>query len=228
MNHYELLAIVTGRYAENEAEQVFQKIEDSIKKHTPVIHYRQNLDRKRLAYEINHQSHGYYFLVEFDGEPQSIHALSTALTLNKDIVRFQIIKRKTVGKPKTAERKQSLEQEAFGKRAAKALGDIDILAIAPETPVAPTPIATAQDSSAPAVVPTAPQESEETEETKEERVSEKKKKKEDVVKKEPVAETVETAAEKEPAPASSRKKQEKLDYTDLNKKLDDILNNDII
>ena len=216
MNHYELLAIVTGRYAENEAEQIFGKIEDLIKKHTPVIHYRQNLDRKRLAYEINHQTHGYYFLVEFDAEPASLNAISKLLGLDKDIIRFQIIRRKTVGKPKTAERKQTLEQEAFGKRGAKVLGEIDILA---ETPVEVKETAAVEAPTVPAAtLPTATDESASDDS-----------KKDEVAPQEaaPVQAPVKETAEKESAEQTSRKKQ-KIDYTDLNKKLDDILNNDII
>ena len=208
MNHYELLAIVSGRYTENEVEPIYQKIDEVIKKQTSVIHYKQNLDRKRLAYPISRQTYGFYYLVEFDAEPESVIKISSAFGLMQDVLRFQIIKKKTVGKQKTFERKQTLEQEAFGKRAGASLGDMDILnkgegqAAQTKDPVMPmpeeAPAALVAEAVVNAVTP-APELAEDKE-----------------------------GEEKDASSSGAKKKQGKVSYEDLDKKLDDILNNDIL
>lgn len=226
MNHYELLAIVSGRYADTEIESAFAKVEELLKKTSAQLHYRQNLDRKRLAYPIKSQVYGYYFLVEFDAEAPQLKKIDRELGLSQDILRHSIIRKKAVGKPKIFDTRSSLEQEAFGKGAPKGVfGSVaDIVsglteesnsapvASAPSAPVqtpevqpfpAIEPIVTVSpvEEIQPAFAVNAPRE-ETTQE--EERTDE---------------------AEKLSA---KKKKDQKVSYEELDKKLDEILKNDII
>ncbi len=208
MNHYELLAIVSGRFAETEVGEIYTKIEDLVKKSTSAIHYRQPLDRKRLAYPINNQLFGYYFLMEFDAETSTIAQVNNALRLWPDILRHHIITKKTAGKPLSRERKNSLEQEAFGKQDAKRMGISIDEAIAGAQVATPVPAANAQSVQFVAEKPI-----------------------------EHVAVSVaaytespanEEVASEEKTESASRKKQQKVSYKDLDKKLDEILGNDIL
>ncbi|MBI4268628.1 30S ribosomal protein S6 [Candidatus Uhrbacteria bacterium] len=223
MNHYELLTLVSGHFAENEVETAFQKIESVVKKYDCPIHYRQNLDRKRLAYPIDHQLYGYYFLMEFDAEPAQIGKIDREFKLASDVMRHTIVKRKTVGKPKTAERKTSLEQEAFGKSFDRAKLGLDE-ALAPiENSVPEAPLASAMPP-APAVPTAIDEQGVATSEVAEPEVGQ-----------QPAPISSEPADQRaliQPQKASKSKEkktiEDKVSFEELDKKLEDILKNDII
>lgn len=49
--------------------------------------------RKRLAYEIERQSEGYYVVVEFRAEPSALKELDRVLSLADDVLRFKVVLR---------------------------------------------------------------------------------------------------------------------------------------
>lgn len=100
MNHYELLAILNGKFSDTENVALIKTLENSITKHGGTIHYTQNLERRKLAFPILHQSYGTYILTEFDCEGKGTVSLNHELRLSKDLLRHTIVRRKTVGKPK--------------------------------------------------------------------------------------------------------------------------------
>ncbi len=55
-----------------------------------------NVDRwgkRPLAYEINKRKEGYYVLVEFSGETETVDELDRILTLADEVLRFKILRR---------------------------------------------------------------------------------------------------------------------------------------
>lgn len=100
MNHYELLAILNGKFSDAENLAPTKILEETVAKHGGVIHYTQNLERRKLAFPIKHQVYGTYILIEFDCEGKSVVPLNHELRLSKDLLRHTIVRRKTVGKPK--------------------------------------------------------------------------------------------------------------------------------
>ena len=49
--------------------------------------------RRRLAFEIEHQSEGYYVVVEFTAEPDALTELERSLHLADEVLRFKIVVR---------------------------------------------------------------------------------------------------------------------------------------
>ena len=49
--------------------------------------------RRRLAFEIEHQSEGYYVVVEFTAEPEVLTELERSLHLADEVLRFKIVVR---------------------------------------------------------------------------------------------------------------------------------------
>lgn len=49
--------------------------------------------RRRLAFEIEHQSEGYYIVAEFTAEPARITELERALQLADEVLRFKVVVR---------------------------------------------------------------------------------------------------------------------------------------
>jgi small subunit ribosomal protein S6 len=49
--------------------------------------------RKRLAFEIDRQTEGYYVVVEFTAEPSSITGIERTLHLADEVLRFKVVVR---------------------------------------------------------------------------------------------------------------------------------------
>ncbi len=61
--------------------------------------------KRPLAYEINKRKEGYYVLVEFSGESNTVTELDRILTLSDEVLRFKILRRI----PKTSAARVSAE-----------------------------------------------------------------------------------------------------------------------
>ncbi len=228
MNHYEFLGILSGSYADTEVGALVSQIEETIKKHTETIHYVQNLGRRKLAYPIKHQGHGTYVLIEFDAAGDTIKKLDRLFRLTNELLRHCIVRRKTVGKPLPLERREeesrptrtyertgtrrALGEELLGETPTLSTSEEPTKEVAPETSVpqdAPTPAqkdesASLSDDSSSANTPVA----------------------DDVA---PPSDAVQpTTKEDETTEDSARKKNKKVSYEELDKKLNELLSDDII
>lgn len=91
--HYEILYILPMSYTEEEVKPINQNVADIIKANDGNITKEQNLDKQKFAYPIKGQSHGYYFLYEFNLTTDKLAGLNRALQLTKEILRFIIVKK---------------------------------------------------------------------------------------------------------------------------------------
>ena len=48
--------------------------------------------RRAFAYEVNHKREGYYVVVEFTGEPETVSALDRMLGLADEVVRHKVVR----------------------------------------------------------------------------------------------------------------------------------------
>jgi small subunit ribosomal protein S6 len=48
--------------------------------------------KRSFAYEVNHKREGYYVVVEFTGEPETVAALDRMLGLADDVVRHKVMR----------------------------------------------------------------------------------------------------------------------------------------
>ncbi len=95
LNHYELLLIVPNNYTEAESLEIKKNVINYLEKNmTASISYMEDWGKKKLAYEIKHNNHGYYFLIEFDLSGEKLADLNRHLRLSKEILRHQIVRQK--------------------------------------------------------------------------------------------------------------------------------------
>ncbi len=93
LSHYELLFIVANNYTEAESMEIKENIINHLEKELGAkITHLEDWGKKKLAYEIKHNSHGYYFLIEFDLEGKKLSDLNRHLRLAKEVLRHQIVK----------------------------------------------------------------------------------------------------------------------------------------
>ena len=90
MKHYELLTLVSGKYAEHELEPVTTLIDDTLRKHGALIQFTNSWGRRKLAYPVDHNFYGYYIFSEFDGDPTAVNLIDRDLRLSNEIMRHHI------------------------------------------------------------------------------------------------------------------------------------------
>lgn len=114
--HYELLYIVSNKYAENELGPIISKVNKIIEDNKGKISFREEWGKRKLAFPIGGFGYGYYNLVEFDAEGASASSISRSLRLTNEVLRSQIVAKKV--KTEAEIRK---EKEITAKMAAKTI-----------------------------------------------------------------------------------------------------------
>ncbi len=93
ITHYELTTIIDSNIPDNEHPAIIEKMKELIIKNKGEITLEDNLGRKKLSYPIKKLLKGVFICLEFNIEPKTIKTLEKELKLNKDIIRFLLIKK---------------------------------------------------------------------------------------------------------------------------------------
>ena len=92
MRPYEVMFILDASLDEDAIQAVVDRATDLISKDggsaTRVDHW----GRRRLAYEIEHRSEGYYVLIEATAEPAVVTELDRMLSLADEVMRHKVIR----------------------------------------------------------------------------------------------------------------------------------------
>ncbi len=91
--HYEILFIIPNKFTDDEAKEVFKKVAKLLNSHEAKINLENYWGKKKFAYPINHENYGYYGYYEFAIERKAISEINNTLRLDKDVLRFIIIKK---------------------------------------------------------------------------------------------------------------------------------------
>jgi small subunit ribosomal protein S6 len=93
--HYEILFILPNKFTEDEAKTVSGNVGQVITANGGQITLTEYWGKKKLAYEIKHNAYGYYGLFEFDLEGKALAKVDKDLRLHADVLRHQIIVKKS-------------------------------------------------------------------------------------------------------------------------------------
>ncbi len=92
MRDYEAMIILVPDLEEDARTQVLEKIQGFIVKHVGEIKEVSPWGNRRLAYEINDLTDGYYALIKFSGEGGNLSELERNLKIMDEVLRFLIIR----------------------------------------------------------------------------------------------------------------------------------------
>ncbi len=96
---YDLLYILPSQTEETPSDEMKNKISDYLKSINATIIRDENLGRRKLAYPIKNQRHGYYGNIMFEAESTVLPKLKEMLSLENAITRYQIVQEEhTMGK----------------------------------------------------------------------------------------------------------------------------------
>lgn len=88
MNHYETVFILNPVLSEEQAKDTVDKFVKVLTKANAEIINTENWGLKKLAYPINKKSTGFYNLIEFAADPQTIATLETEYRRDESVMRF--------------------------------------------------------------------------------------------------------------------------------------------
>lgn len=84
---YELFYLI-GASREAEVPKIKEEIESLVKKAGGEFSEKETMEKRRLAYEIKHETHGIYIAQRFELESEKIESLSKKINLYPNIARF--------------------------------------------------------------------------------------------------------------------------------------------
>lgn len=92
MNRYETVFILTPVLSEEQAKEAVNVFEDYIKNNGGKIIHNEFWGLKKLAYQIQKKSTGFYHLVEFENDGSLIQKLEVEFKRDERIMRFLTVK----------------------------------------------------------------------------------------------------------------------------------------
>ncbi|MBO0694035.1 MAG: 30S ribosomal protein S6 [Acidimicrobiaceae bacterium] len=92
MRPYEIMVILDARLDDEVIRATIDRATALIANEGGTVSRVDRWGRRRFAYEVNHQSEGYYALIEATSEPAVMAALDRALGLADEVVRYKVIR----------------------------------------------------------------------------------------------------------------------------------------
>jgi len=92
MKHYELLFVLKATLTEDEVKAKFDFIKSVLETNGCEIKAINEMGVRKLAYEIEKNERGYYFVLYFVGPPASIDEVLRNLRLTEEVLRFLNLK----------------------------------------------------------------------------------------------------------------------------------------
>ena len=92
MNQYKTVFILTPVLSDAQVKETVDAVKAELAKRGATIVNEEAWGMKKLAYPIEKKSSGFYFLVEFDGEPTVVAKLETFFRRSDRVIRFLTVK----------------------------------------------------------------------------------------------------------------------------------------
>jgi len=111
MQLYETIYIAKQDLSETELKLMEEKYENLLKLKKANIEYRENWGLRTLAYKIQNNKKGYYFLLVYNCEPDAVKELERNFKIDESIIRFLTTKTNVVPSEPTPIMKAKIEKE---------------------------------------------------------------------------------------------------------------------
>ncbi len=92
MRDYEVMTIHRPDLAETEIDSKVSEIESLLADSGGSVTKRDLWGKRRFAYEIDHLSEGFYSVLTFQAQPETVEALDRRLTLADEVLRHKIVR----------------------------------------------------------------------------------------------------------------------------------------
>lgn len=95
MRHYELMFIQRGELDDTAVDANVQRFSELIKQLGGTVSNVDHWGKREFAYEIDHKTHGFYTVVDFEVDSDGLNELERQLRISDDIVRHKVVRPQT-------------------------------------------------------------------------------------------------------------------------------------
>ena len=88
LKQYETVFIATPVLSDSQMKEAVAKYTQLIKDNGGEVVYEEDWGLKQLAYPIQHKTSGFYYLIQFNADPQFVGTLETQYHRDERIIRF--------------------------------------------------------------------------------------------------------------------------------------------
>jgi small subunit ribosomal protein S6 len=93
VNDYEIMLLLDPDLSEERANEIIQRVRDSVDGSKGSWDGHEPWGRRRLAYEIDHKAEGAYHLLTFAAEPATLEEISRVLKITDGVMRHLAVRR---------------------------------------------------------------------------------------------------------------------------------------
>ncbi|MDO4522224.1 MAG: 30S ribosomal protein S6 [Eubacteriales bacterium] len=92
MNKYELAVVVSAKIEDDDRNATIEKVKEYIARFGGVITNVDEWGKKKLAYEIQKMSEGYYYFIQFDAEADCHAELERRIRIMENVLRYLCVR----------------------------------------------------------------------------------------------------------------------------------------
>ena len=132
LKQYETVFIATPVLSEQQMKEAVAKYTKLIADNGGEVVYEEDWGLRQLAYPIQHKTSGFYYLIQFQAEPEFIEVLETQYFRDERIIRFLTVSLDKHAEAYAERRRENRKKAAAAKAEAAAAAEAPAEAVAEE------------------------------------------------------------------------------------------------
>ena len=93
MNKYEVTVILSAKLEEEARAEMIERIKGYIVRYNGSVGEIEEWGKKRLAYEIQRQTEGFYYIINFEGDQTTPNGLESELRIIEPVLRYLVVRK---------------------------------------------------------------------------------------------------------------------------------------
>ncbi len=93
MNKYEVTVILGAKLEDEARAEVLERIKGYITRYNGTVGEIEEWGKRKLAYEIQRQTEGFYYLINFEGDQTTPNGLESELRILEPVLRYLVVKK---------------------------------------------------------------------------------------------------------------------------------------
>jgi small subunit ribosomal protein S6 len=92
LRHYEVMVILDAGLEEDAIRVILDRATKTLTDHGATVNKADRWGKRRFAYEVKHQSEGYYVLIDTEADPAAVAEMDRMLGLADEVIRHKVVR----------------------------------------------------------------------------------------------------------------------------------------
>ncbi len=93
INPYEIMLMIEPEVAEGRHQEIIDRIKSTVAEHAGSWAGAESWGKRKLAYEIGHQTDAWYYVITFDAPPEALAEATRVLAITDGVMRHMAVNR---------------------------------------------------------------------------------------------------------------------------------------